>query len=147
MSTSAHVPELCATMIGSDAVEQVWRVLAAHLEGRARNGMGPSAPLVAAVEALAAGAAEARRHASQMSDVGRVSPRSAAEAGPMTDIAAGSVHDRITTADLAAALHVSSRHALRKAAARGLVSELVGRSRLWSADAPRQIIEGQQAAS
>lgn len=119
-----------------------WQVLAAALRETARNGLPEDSARRALVDTLrSAAAAEAvqAERAARGSVIGPIRATQPEQMGSTSDIAAGSSHAPITTAELADALAVSPRHALRRARRAGIPSRTAGRAHLWPADAAQQL--------
>jgi len=117
-------------------------VLDGALRETARNGLPEDPARRALVDALrSAAAAEAvnAERAARGSDVGPIRATEPPRVWSTSDLAAGSGHAPITTADLAEALAVSPRHALRRARRAGIPSRTAGRAHLWPPDAAQRL--------
>ncbi len=119
-----------------------WQALAEALREAARNGL-PEDParraLVDTLRAAAAGEAVQAEGTARGSVIGPIRATEPVHVVSTSDIPAGSGHAPITTADLAWALGVSPRHALRRARRAGIPSRTAGRAHLWPPDAAQQL--------
>lgn len=119
-----------------------WGVLAGALREAARNGLPEDPARRALVDTLRAAAAAEAVQAEQAcrSVIGPIRAGHAVEGVSTKDIPALSGHaPPITTVELASALRVSPRHALRRARRAGITSRTAGRAHLWPPDAAEQL--------